>query len=78
MLKILEKICNKRPIYIIFRSPNQNPNYKTSTVIKPINKYKGSVVISDDLFRARNSSEIDECFMRGRHENLDVYYIIQS
>ena len=78
MLKVLEKIGNKRPIHIITRSPNQYPNYKTSTEIKPINKYKGSVVIFDDMLGARNSSQIDEFFTRGRHEDLDVYYISQS
>ena len=45
MLKVLEKIGNKRPINIITRSPNQYPNCKTSTDNKPINKYKGSVVM---------------------------------
>ena len=78
MLKILEKIDNKRPIHIITRSPNQYPNYKTSNEIKPINKYKGSVVIFDDMLGAKNSSQIDEFFTRGRHEDLDVYYISQS
>ena len=78
MLKILEKIGNKRPIHIITRSPNQYPNYKTSTDIKPINKYKGSIVIFDHMLGARNSSQIDEFFTRGRHEDLDVYYISQS
>ena len=78
MLKILEKIGNQRPIHIITRSPNQYPNYKTSTDIKPINKYKGSVVIFDDMLWAKNSSQIDEFFTRGRHEDLDVYYISQS
>ena len=78
MLKILEKLGNKRPIHIITRSPNQYPNYKTSTDIKPINKYKGSIVIFDDMLGARNSSQIDEFFTRGRHEILDVYYISQS
>ena len=78
MLKILEKIDNKRPIHIITRSPNQYPNYKTSTDIKPINKYKGSVVIFDDMLWAKNSSQIDEFFTRGRHEDLDVHYISQS
>ena len=38
MLKILEKIDNQRPIHIITRSPNQYPNYKTITEIKPKNK----------------------------------------
>ena len=68
MLKILEKIGNQRPIHIITRSPKQYPNYKTNNEIKPINKYKG----------ARNSSQIDEFFTGGRHEDLDVYYISQS
>ena len=73
ILKILEKISNKRPIHIITRSPNQYPNYKTTIEIKPINKYKGSVVIFDDMLGAKNSSQIDEFFTSGRHENLDVY-----
>ena len=62
MLRILEKIGNQRPILIITRSPNQCPNYKTSNEIKPINKYKGSVVIFDDMLGARNSSQIDDFF----------------
>ena len=78
MLKVLEKIGNKRPIHIINRSPNQYPNYKTSTEIKAINKYKGCVVIFDDMLGAKNSSQIDEFFRRGRHEDLDVYYISQN
>ena len=78
MLKVLEKTGNKRPINIITRSPNQYPNYKTSNEIKPMNKYKGSVVIFDDMLGAKNSSQIDEFFTRGRHEDLDVYYISQS
>ena len=78
ILKVLEKIGNKRPIHIITRSPNQYPNHKTSNEIKPINKYKGSVVIFDDMLGAKNSSQIDEFFTRGRHEDLNVYYISQS
>ena len=69
MLKVLEKIRNERPIHIITRSPNQCPNYKTSTEIKPINKYKGSVEIFDNMLSARNSSQVDEFFTRGRHED---------
>ena len=78
ILKVLEKIGNRRPIHIVTRSPNQYPNYETSTEIKSINKYKGSIVIFDDMLGARNCSQIDELLTRGRHENLDVYYIKQS
>ena len=54
MLKVFEKIGNRKPIHIITRSPNQCPNYKTTTEIKPVNKYKGSIVIFDDMLAARN------------------------
>ena len=36
MLRIPGKIGNQRPIHIRTRSPNQYPNYKTTTDIKPI------------------------------------------
>ena len=62
MLKIVENIGNKRPNHIITRSPNQYPDYKTSNEIKPINKYKGSVVVFDDMLGARNSSLKDDFF----------------
>ena len=75
---MLEKIGNQRPIHIKTRSPNQYPNYKTSNDIKPINKYKGSLVIFDDMLGAQNSSQTDEFVTRGRHEDLEVYYISQS
>ena len=78
MLKILEKIGNKRPIHVITPSPNEYPNYKTNNEIKPINKYKGSVVVFDDMLGARNSSQIDDFFMRGKHEDLNGYYFSQS
>ena len=78
MLKVLEKIGNQRPIHIITRSPNQYPNYKINNDIESINKYKGSGVIFDDILGAKNSSQIDEFLTRGRHEDLDVYYISQS
>ena len=78
MLKILEQIGNQRPIHIITRSPNQYPNYKSTNEIKPINKYKGSVVIFDDMLGSKNSSQIVEFSTRGRHEDIGVYYISQS
>ena len=76
--KCWQKIGNHRLIHIITRSPNQYPNYKTSNEIEPINKCKGSVVIFDDMLGARNSSQIDEFYTRGRHEDLSVFYVNQS
>ena len=78
MLKTLEKIGNKRPIQIIIGSANQNPNYKTRIDVKPIDTYIGSVVILNDMLEARISSEVDEFFKQGRHENKDAFYVSQS
>ena len=78
MSEIHEKICSKRHFQVKTRSPNQHPNYKTSNEIQPIDKYKGSVVIFDDMLGARSSSQIDEFFTRGRHENLNVFYLSQK
>ena len=72
ILKVLEKKDNKRPINIITRSPNQNPNYKTSNEIKPTNKNKGSVVIFDDMLGAKDGSQMDEFFTGEINEDLDV------
>ena len=65
MLKVIEKLGNKRRIHITTRPSHQYPIYKTSNEIKPINKYKMSVVIIDDKLGARNSSQIDDFFTRG-------------
>ena len=78
VLKMLEKRGNKKLIYIITRTPIQYPNYKTKNENKPINKYKSSVVLFDDMLGARNSSQIDEFYRRGRDENLNVFYVSQS
>ena len=56
MLKVVERIGNRRPIHMITRYTNPYPIYKTSNEIKPINKYRGSIVIFDDMLGARNSS----------------------
>ena len=62
----------------IARSPNQYSNFKTSTDIKPIDKYKGLVVIFDNMLGARNSSQIDVISTKSRHENFSVFYSNQS
>ena len=74
---MLEK-GNQRPIHIVTRSPNQYPNYIASNKIKPINKYKGSVVIFDDMLGARDSSQKNEFYTRSTHEDLIVFYVNQS
>ena len=78
MLKILSRIPN-RDIYIITKSPpeqysNSKIKFKeTSDEIKPQNEYENGVIVFDDVLVSWNSREMDQYFIRGRHNNLDIY-----
>ena len=67
-------------IFIITKSLNQYPKIKaqTSDEIQPLNEYENSVVVFDDMLLSKQESNIDLFFTRGRHNNIDIYYISQS
>ena len=83
MLKILSRISD-RDIYIITKSPpEQYTNSKIkikeiSDEIKPLNEYENGIIVFDDILGSSNSNFIDQFFIRGRHNNLDIYYLSQS
>ena len=37
-----------------------------------------NLVVFDDMLGAQNSSQISDFYTRGRHDDLEVYYISQS
>ena len=83
MLKILSRMID-RDIYIITKSPPEQ--YTISKIkikeitneIKPLNEYENGVIVFDDILGSSNSRFIDQFFIRGRHNNLDIYYLSQS
>ena len=83
MLKILSRKPD-RDIYIITKSPpdqyfNSKIKFKEkSDEIKPLNKYENGIIVFDDILGSSNSRFIDQFFIRGRHKNLDIYYLSQS
>ena len=83
MLKILSRISD-RDVYIITKSPPEqylNSKIKIKEIndeIKPLNEYKNGFIVSDDILGSSNSKFIDQFFIRGRHNNLDIYYLSQS
>ena len=83
MLKILSRIPN-RDVYIITKlPPEQYTNSKIkikeiSDEIKPLNDYENGIIVFDDILGSSNSRFIDQFFIRGRHNNLDIYYLSQS
>ena len=70
----------QEPIFIITKSLNQYPNIKakTSDEIEPLEHYENSTVVFDDMLLSKQESNIDLFFTRGRHNNIDIYYISQS
>ena len=83
MLKILSRISD-RDIYIITKSPPEqytNSKIKIKEIndeIKPLNEYENGIIVFDDILGSSNSRFIDQFFIRGRHNNLDIYYLSQS
>ena len=83
MLKILSRIPD-RDIYISTKSPpEQYTNSKIkikeiSDEIKPLNEYENGIIVFDDILGSSNSRFIDQFFIRGRHNNFDIYYLSQS
>ena len=83
MLKILSRMID-RDICIITKSPPEqytNSEIKikeTSNEINPLNEYENGIIVFDDFLGSSNSRFIDEFFIRGRHNNLDIYYLSQS
>ena len=83
MLKILSRISD-RDIYIITKSPPEqytNSKIKIKEIndeIKPLNEYENGIIVFDDILGSSNSRFIDQFFIRGRHNILDIYYLSQS
>ena len=83
MLKILSRIPD-RDIYIITKSPTEQYNNSKIKIkeigdeIKPLNEYENGIIVFYDILGSSNSKFIDQFFIRGRHNNLDIYYLSQS
>ena len=63
--------------------PEQYSNSKIkmkeiSDEIKPLNEYENGIIVFDDILGSSNSRFIDQFLIRGRHNNLHIYYLSQS
>ena len=75
---------NTRKIYIFTRSPEQYVNLEIEQVKveedledKSIQDFQKCCVVFDDMLDT-SQKLIDPFFTRGRHNDLDVYYLLQS
>ena len=65
---------------IITKSLNQYPNInaQTSDESQPLETYENSTNNLDEVLLSKQASNIDLFFNRGRHDNIDIYYMSQS
>ena len=90
MLQIFSRLSN-RDIYTITKpTPEQysNSNIKIKEIEESeplseyenaiISEYENAIIVFDDILGSSNSRYIDQFFIRGRHKNLDIYYLSQS
>ena len=80
MLKLLSRIPN-RDVYINTKSPPEqysNSKLKTKEIteeIKPLSEYEKTVVVFDDILVSPNSRHVDHFLIRGRHNDINIYYL---
>ena len=83
MLKILSRMID-RDVYIITKSPPEqytNSEIKIKEIcdeIKPLNEYENGIIVFDVILGSSNIRFVDQFFITGRHNNLDIYYLSQS
>ena len=83
MLKTFSRRKN-RDIYIITKSPPEQytnskiKNKEKCDEIKPLNEYENGIIVFDDILGSSNSRYIDQFFIRGRHNTLDIHFLSQS
>ena len=83
-LQLIRLDDNTRKIYIITRSPEQYVNLEIEQVKveedlenKSIQDFQNCCVVFDEMLDT-SQKLIDPFFTRGRHNDLDVYYLSQS
>ena len=82
-LQLIRLDDNTRKIHILTRSPEQYNKIEIDVSVeedlgdKSIQDFQNCCVLFDDLLDS-NQKLIDPFFIRGRHNDLDVYYLSQS
>ena len=84
MLKILSRKPSDRDINIMTKSPLED--YSNSKIkieerrekIKPLSENENAIQFSEDILGSSKSRYIYQFSIRGRHNNLDIYYVSQS
>ena len=81
IIKSLSRIPD-RDIYIITKSPPEQYTIskikikETSDEIEPVNEFENGIIVFDDILVSSNSRFIDQFFIGGRHNNLDILLTI--
>ena len=68
------------PIFVITKSPNQNPNIKAQVTdeIQPSESFENNTVVFDEMLLSNQESKIDLFFTPGRHQNIDINFVSQT
>ena len=83
MLKIFSRVT-VRDIHMITKSPPGQYSNSRSKIeefnqeFKPLKENENAILVFDDFLSTSENKYIDQLFIRGRHINLDIYYLPQS
>ena len=83
LLKTLSRIPNQ-DVYIITKSPPEQYSIakinikEISHEIKPLSEYEIGIIVFDDILGSSKSRHVNQYFIRGRHNGIDISYLSQS
>ena len=79
MLSLL-KDKNPDDVYIICKTDNPYPSkyHNQSSEILHLEDYGDKTIVFHDMLGSKEAKDTNAFFTRGRHQNLDIYYIFQS
>ena len=83
LLKTLSRLSNQ-DIYKITKSPPEQCSKSEIKIkeigdeIKTLRVYKNANIVFDDILGSSSSRYLDQFYLRGRHNNLDNFYLSQS
>ena len=76
----LLKDKNPEDAFLFCKTDNQYPSkypYQSSGTLS-LDDYENKTIVFDDMLGSKETKDFDDFCIRGRQQNLDIYYISQS
>ena len=78
ILKMLSRIPNRDFYKLTNSPPEEYINQNQGHWLGALNEYEEAIIVFFDFLTSSNSQYKDQFLIKGRHNNLDLYYLLQA